>query len=162
MKMNDDEFPLAYLLTWTTYGTWLPGDQRGWVKKGSAVVQAPDPNVHEIARRLMTQKAVVLSQEQRDLVDSVIVKHCEIRKWILHARNVRTNHIHVVVSAALDGAEIRSQLKAWSSRRLSEQAGASNDDVNGPRRWWTEKGDIKWIDHEDHLHNAIRYVNDLQ
>ena len=21
--------PLAYLLTWTTYGTWLPGDERG-------------------------------------------------------------------------------------------------------------------------------------
>jgi hypothetical protein len=21
--------PLAYFLTWTTYGTWLPGDERG-------------------------------------------------------------------------------------------------------------------------------------
>ncbi len=28
--------PLAFLLTWTTYGTWLRGDRRGWVeeKKG--------------------------------------------------------------------------------------------------------------------------------
>jgi hypothetical protein len=25
---NRDE-PLAYFLTWTTYGTWLPGDERG-------------------------------------------------------------------------------------------------------------------------------------
>src|SRR5262249_3307643 len=23
---------LAYFLTWTTYGTWLPGDARGWVQ----------------------------------------------------------------------------------------------------------------------------------
>jgi hypothetical protein len=23
---------LAYFLTWTTYGTWLPGDERGWVQ----------------------------------------------------------------------------------------------------------------------------------
>ena len=26
--------PLAYFLTWTTYGTWLPGDERGWNRKG--------------------------------------------------------------------------------------------------------------------------------
>jgi hypothetical protein len=25
--------PLALLLTWTTYGSWLPGDVRGWVEK---------------------------------------------------------------------------------------------------------------------------------
>jgi hypothetical protein len=24
--------PLAYFLTWPTYGTWLPGDERGWVQ----------------------------------------------------------------------------------------------------------------------------------
>ena len=23
------KFPLAYLITWTTYGTWLHGDDRG-------------------------------------------------------------------------------------------------------------------------------------
>ena len=26
--------PLAYFLTWTTYGTWLPGDERGWIEAG--------------------------------------------------------------------------------------------------------------------------------
>jgi len=160
--MSNDEFPLAYLITWTTYGTWLPGDERGWLKKGSAVIHPPDPALHEAARQGMTEEAVVLSQPQRDLVGSVVVKHCDIRKWILHARNVRTNHVHVVVSAAIDGEEIRSQLKAWCSRRLSEQAGLSGQGDNGQRRWWTEKGDIKWIDDEEHLHNAIRYVNELQ
>ena len=34
--------PLAYLITWTTYGTWLPGDQRGWVEDGTFGIQAPD------------------------------------------------------------------------------------------------------------------------
>src|SRR5438309_2044603 len=24
--------PLAYHLIWTTYGTWLPGDARGWIQ----------------------------------------------------------------------------------------------------------------------------------
>jgi hypothetical protein len=24
--------PIGYFLTWVTYGTWLPGDARGWVQ----------------------------------------------------------------------------------------------------------------------------------
>ncbi len=25
---------LGYMITWTTYGTWLQGDKRGYVKEG--------------------------------------------------------------------------------------------------------------------------------
>ena len=32
---------LAYFITWTTYGTWLPGDQRCWVLHGKGL-QLPD------------------------------------------------------------------------------------------------------------------------
>ena len=40
--------PLAYFLTWTTYGTWLPGDERGWVKRKRGF-QAPDMSLHQSA-----------------------------------------------------------------------------------------------------------------
>jgi len=64
------------------------------------------------------------SREERDLVDQVIVKHCQIRGWRLHARNVRTNHVHLVVTApGIDAKIVGEQFKAWGSRRLSEQAG---------------------------------------
>src|SRR2546430_17503588 len=100
--MYADEFPMAYFITWTTYGSRLPGDDQGWCKRGSRVIEPPDPRLHEAARLAMTEDPVVLTQDLRNLVDSVIVKHCAIRKWSLHARNVRGNHVHVVVSAALD------------------------------------------------------------
>ena len=96
------------------------------------------------------------------MIESVIVKHCQIRNWTLHACNVRTNHIHVVVSAALDGKEVRAQLKAWCSRRLSEQAGLARNRADGQSRWFSERGDIEWIDKEEHLEAAIRYVNEMQ
>jgi len=160
--MSNDEFPMAYFITWTTYGTWLPGDERGWLKKGSAVIQAPDPALHSAAHFAMAEEPVILTQEQRALVDAVIVKHCEIRDWTLHTRNVRTNHIHVVVSAAATGEEVRAQLKAWCSRRLSELAGLSGKGRNGVCRWFTEKGDIRWIDGEEHLRNVVRYAKELQ
>jgi hypothetical protein len=25
---------IGYMVTWTTYGSWLPGDERGYVKDG--------------------------------------------------------------------------------------------------------------------------------
>jgi len=160
--MYTDEFPLAYFITWTTYGARLPGDDEGWCKRGSRFAEPPDPILYEAASRAMTEEPVVLTEAQRDLVDSVIVKHCQIRKWVLHARNVRTNHIHLVVSAALVGTEVRAQLKAWCSRRLSERAGLKGQGDNGQRRWFTERGDITWIDDQEHLENAIRYTNELQ
>ena len=35
---------VGYMLTWTTYGTWLQGDERGWVK-ALAVDAAPSLTV---------------------------------------------------------------------------------------------------------------------
>ncbi len=77
--MYSDEFPMAYFITWTTYGTWLPGDERGWLEKGSPVIQPPDPVLRAAAQAAMTQERVVLTQAQRDLVDQVIAKHCQVR-----------------------------------------------------------------------------------
>ena len=34
--------PLAFLLTWTTYGTWSPGDERGWNRKGKPGAHLPN------------------------------------------------------------------------------------------------------------------------
>jgi hypothetical protein len=34
--------PLAYFISWTTYGSWLPGDERGWVEKGTEGIQEAD------------------------------------------------------------------------------------------------------------------------
>lgn len=160
--MSTDEFPLAYFITWTTYGSWRPGDIRGWRKRGSNAIEKPDPILREAAQRAMTADAVVLSPSQREAIDAVIVKHCEIRGWTLHARNVRSNHVHVVVSAALAGAEVRSQFKAWCSRRLSELAGLEGRGRNGLARWFSERGDIEWIDGVDDLESFVIYVNELQ
>jgi hypothetical protein len=162
MDMNTDGYPLAYFITWTTYGTWLPGDERGWRKHGSYVVEAPDPALRETASRAMTGEPVVLSDTQRDAVDAVIVRHCAIRGWVLHARNVRSNHVHVVVSAGIAGDVVRAQLKAWCSRRLSEQAGMIGAGKNGQARWFSERGDVAYIDDDDQLRDATTYVNEYQ
>lgn len=154
--------PLAYFLTWTTYGTWLPGDLRGWYARGTLGVRDPDFELNELTLVRLAEEPVILTPEQRLIVDDVIVRHCRIRSWKLYARNVRSNHVHAIVAADIDGEAIREQLKAWGSRHLSQQAGLRGAGKNGRRKWWTEKGDIEEIWDPDHLHRAIEYVVELQ
>src|SRR5688500_14303497 len=96
---------LAYHLTWTTYGTWLPGDQRGWVERGVPVIRDADPDREQAARERMAEAPVILTEAQRQIVEQTIRDHCRIRGWTLHALNVRTNHVHVVVTAERDGED---------------------------------------------------------
>jgi REP element-mobilizing transposase RayT len=154
--------PLAYLITWTTYGTWVHGDDRGWVKSGDLGIKPADHRRAAVVRERMTDEAVLLSPAQREIVESTIRQHCEVRKWPLLALNVRTNHIHLVVTASGTPEAVMSQLKAWCSRRLSEHAGLVGRAKNGQRRWWTEHGSTKYINDEAYLHNATRYVNERQ
>jgi REP element-mobilizing transposase RayT len=127
------------VLTWTTYGSWLHGDERGWVQSGQPGIQTPSLERQTIMLVRMTEQAVILNDSQRPLVERTIREVCQFRQWALHAVNVRSNHVHVVLSADLSPGQVLSQLKAWCSRRLSEQEGlmAEKDSRNGRKRWWT-------------------------
>ena len=129
----------------------MPGDARGWVKTEAPGIQAPNALVEEGARAKLGKTPVMLTEEERQIVEQTIRRHCKIRNWTLHALNVRTNHIHVVVSAAIRPEKVMGEFKAWCSRRLNERLGAKHE-------WWTFHGSTKWINDEAYLENTIRYV----
>ncbi|QDT38781.1 transposase [Stratiformator vulcanicus] len=148
---------LAYLITWTTYGTWLPGDDRGWVDKGVFRIEEPQPILREDSSARLKEKPLLLSRSQRALIERTIGDHCDHRKWMLHAVNARSNHAHVVVTAAaVPPKKVREEFKAWCTRRLKSEFDAKRTN------WWTEGGSGRFINDEDHLEAAIRYVRDGQ
>jgi len=151
-------------IVWTKYGTWLPGDSRGWVKSKTWGVQPPDPDREELARAAMAGDPVTLSHVQRALVEQTIRDHCTIRQWTLHAVSVRTNHVHIVVTADRDANDIMEQFKAWCSRRLSDAARLVYPlgRKAGRKRWFTEGGDKEYVADEAYLENAIGYVSEGQ
>jgi len=112
----------------------------------------------------MAEEAVMLSPEQRTLVERTVADHCRIRGWLLHAVNVRSNHVHVVVTADRDPIDVRDQFKAWCSRKLSDAAGlrAPVAKKAGRRRWFTEGGNHEVLEDERYLENAVRYVSEGQ
>ena len=89
--------PLADFLTWPTYGTWLPGDERGWVEYRHGW-QLPDPARKREAQARLTEDACLLDQDQRRLVELTIADHCRVRGWTLYTVNCRSNHVHVIAA----------------------------------------------------------------
>jgi REP element-mobilizing transposase RayT len=148
--------PIAYFMTWPTYGTWLPGDERGWVKY-RAGWQLPDPIREREAMALMTEDACILTGDQRQIVEDQIAETCAHRGWTLHAVNCRSNHMHVVVTADVgDPKRIRIDLKAWATRALKKKVDS------GRESWWAERGSIRYVNSDDDLEAAILYVRDGQ
>lgn len=148
--------PLAYFLTWTTYGTWLPGDERGWVERGSLGIRTPDEAREAEAAGAMAESPFRLNPEQRSAVAEIVRRHCEIRGWTLHALAVRSNHVHAVVTADTHTPEhVLRELKSWGTRRLRPL-------VPGRERFWTYHGSTKWINDPEYLENAVRYVEEGQ
>lgn len=159
--------PIAYFLTWPTYGTWLPGDERGWVEYQRGW-QFPDPARQIKAKAFMREDACLLDARQRQLVQSTIADHCRIRNWTLHAVNCRSNHLHVVLTADVHPDQVREQLKAWCTRKLKELEQSRNTNPTHQRgrsarqHWWAERGSKRYINSTEGLEAAIIYVHDCQ
>ena len=142
--------PLAFFLTWTTYGTWLPGDERGWVDDR---LRQAAPGLRQSAEEKLRQAPIVLTPNQRSVVERTVREVCEHNGWRLWAVNCRSNHIHVVVTAKDKSPEqVMNTLKSWCSRRLNE----SSD--SGPKQRWTRHGSTRYLNDESSLESAIEYV----
>ncbi|MDP6448031.1 MAG: transposase [Pirellulaceae bacterium] len=147
--------PIGYFITWTTYGTWLPGDERGWIRPGMGV-QPPNFNLRIGALQLMTESACTLDRQQRAIVEETISEHCKIRNWKLHTVNCRSNHVHVVVTADVPPEDVYQQLKAWCTRRLKNREKRRRSKTR--TKWWSENASRLYIGDEESLQAVIRYV----
>ncbi|WP_236617903.1 hypothetical protein [Rhodopirellula europaea] len=152
--MPDD--PVAFFLTWPTYGTWLPGDRRGWVLHQHGW-KMPDPSRQIEAAARMNEDACLLSVAERDLVERQVAETCRVRRWELHASSCQSNHLHVVLSApGVDPKRVRADLKAWCTRRLNEGSRRER------KRWWADRGSQRYVWDEEALERVVIYVQVAQ
>ena len=91
---NNTEIPLAHLITFRSYGTWLHGDKRGSVDRFHNQYQAPylPPNKKQLEHKmsLLSHEITILNARQRESIKNAIREVCDVRKWILRAINIRT------------------------------------------------------------------------
>ncbi len=102
----------------------------------------------------LSSEVVTLTAEQRGLVEQAIRETCEVRKWILLAINVRTNHVHLVVSIGISKpGRALNDFKEYATRRMRQ-----NDCWHSERSPWADKGSKRHLWNERSIELAVDYV----
>lgn len=154
---NDTDSPLAYLITIRTHGTWLHGDERGSVSRHKNKFNSPklarEPAWLETNRNRLRGEPVILNSDQRVCVRESIQETCRFRRWSLLAVNVRTNHGHAVISAAVKPGLVLNAIKANATRKLRESSLWHSE--HSP---WADKGSTKYLWNDHSVGRACAYV----
>src|SRR5258708_38159011 len=102
-EFRTEDIPLAYLISFRAYGTWLHGDRRGSVERFHNRFGTPRIPPNEQWRKYnlasLKRPPVNLSSRRRPAIENAIKEACKCRGWWLVALNARTNIIPTVVSA---------------------------------------------------------------
>jgi REP element-mobilizing transposase RayT len=154
---NDADIPLAYLITFRTYGTWLAGDGRGSIDKYHNKYGGPRALVSHARERSQAARLksppFVLNAACRKIVEEAIKEVCLYREWALFAMSVRSNHAHAVVSGKSSSEKILNDLKAYSTRYLRETG-----QWTYPHSPWVDKGSRRFLWTAEHMATASEYV----
>lgn len=99
---EENEYPLAYLLTFRTYGTWLHGDKRYSVQRNltsayGTPMTPPNLRLENWMLEEMKAKPFLLNESMRKVVFDAIEDLCTRKDYAMRAANVRTNHVHAVL-----------------------------------------------------------------
>jgi hypothetical protein len=137
--------PLAYLITFTTYGAWLHGRDIGSVDKQhndpNTPFLPPDPIREGAMHQNMSEPPYLLDAARRNVVLETIQEVSRHRNWRLLACHVRTTHAHSVVVADARPEKVMSDFKAYASRRLKERLGEPAD-----AKRWTQREPLAVFD----------------
>lgn len=153
---NDTDTPLAYFISFRSYGTWLHGDKRGSIDRLHNRYRTPyiPPNQkwQQHNEQQLKARPLILKARHRRAIEAAIRETCTLRKWLLQAINVRTNHVHTVVSANRKAGLVLNASKANTTRQLRQDglwiySFSPWADKGSKRRLWNERSVARAIDY---------------
>jgi REP element-mobilizing transposase RayT len=140
---------VGYMVTWTTYGTWLQGDKRGYVKHGR--ILEGNQTLLGLCKGLQKGQSVKLNKREKEIVRAAILSESQRIGQNLDILAVCTNHIHLAARPSDKSIErIVSMYKSAATRTL-RSVGRS-----GPV--WTTGFHKRFCFTEDELARKIEYI----
>ena len=140
---------IAYMLTWTTYGTWLQGDERGYCKDGETF--GANPNLYRSNYSDLKHKPVHLSNCQRDVVKEGICQEAKRICQHVYALTVESNHVHLILKNSKDSIESAAHRYKRTATHVLRKMG-----VQG--KVWTKGYDKRYCFNQDDLDIRVQYV----
>lgn len=158
---RDRQGATSYLITFTTYGTWLHGDDRGSVDPAHNLPGTPclptDQPLEELKESRLKHDPFQMNDAHRKSVRDAILEVADHRQWMLHACNVRTNHVHAVVSANDTPERVMNDFKAYATRRMREASLIEED-----THVWTRHGSTRYLNTDESFNRGCQYVLEEQ
>jgi len=152
-----DDFPLAYHITFGTYGTRLHGDPRGTVDRRRNRPGDPIVGRNEAWQRMeasrLSHPPILLTVPQRVYAERAVISICQRGRWTYKEAACGPDHVHVLLSARRDGKAIRRWLKRWLGEALSARW-----PLRVGQSWWATGGSVKWIWDAGYLERVTQYV----
>jgi REP element-mobilizing transposase RayT len=140
---------IGYMLTWTTYGSWLQGDERGYVKDGR--ILHGDKKLVELCEKFQKGHTVKLRRNEKDIVREAILNEAERIGYTIEALAVCSNHIHLVARYFPEPiGQIVSRFKNVTTSALRKHGRAG--------RVWTRGFDKRFCFDNEDLDRRIQYV----
>jgi REP element-mobilizing transposase RayT len=140
---------IGYMVTWTTYGSWLPGDERGYVKNGKTM--PGDGRILKASRVRQRSATVNLNSRQKATVREAILEETGKIGQTIEALTVCTNHVHLVACPCRESIEaIVSRYKNVALFALRKQGQSG--------RLWTRGFDKRFCFDQKSLQDRIEYV----
>ena len=137
------------MITWTTYGTWLQGDERGYVKNGR--ICSGNKVLMQSNKQCQVQDAVRLSKVQQQLVKNSVIEEAALRDQKIYALSVQSTHIHMVIAYT---PQPISNIVAYYKKaaRLALRT------IGHEGKLWTKGYDKRFCFDVESLKRRIRYV----
>ena len=113
----------------------------------------PNPRLKKSDTNQLKHQPLNLGASERKIVEQAVREVCDYRDYILRAINVRTNHVHAVVTAARAPEPVLDAFKSYSTRALR------NAKLLSPRiKPWVRHGSTIYLWKERDVAKAIEYV----
>jgi len=140
---------VGYMVTWTTYGSWLPGDKRGYVENGQ--ILPGDKQILKRNRDRQKSPTVKLKARQKKIVQAVILAEAERIGHKIDALVVYANHVHLLARPHTESMEkIVNRYKSITTRAMWEQGREG--------RIWTKGYDKRFCFSEEEIIRRIKYI----
>ena len=161
-----------WFLTWTTYGTWLPGDERGFVSnvrdgdgpevkhaESGMPYDAKQRGLVEAARERMMGNPIWIQAVHAEELAEQFRETARFRQYAISAGAIMANHVHLVVGVPGDPQPdtLLRDFKSYGSRCLNKLAGKPESGT-----WWTAGGSRRKLRDEDAVRSVVEYVRNQQ
>ena len=121
---------VTYFITWTTYGTWLPGDMRGYVEGGQ--ILPGNPSLLDYAKQRLAKSPVYFTATEQDAVYEALVNASGEFDYLLTDVSLESWHVHWICSHGDDP--------------IPKMVGRLNSQVGTPIIWPTKRNCNVWAE----------------